>query len=139
MKQLQDALDRSMHATSDQTRSFFVDAWTAEQVVEFVDQQRNVTIATCGPTGFPHAAVVIARCFDGVVHFTVTPGSILHRNLTADDRIGFSVTDRSHAVLGQGRARRVGAAPDLPELGSFAPAGWTGDIYAIEVSRVFAN
>ena len=57
--------------------------------------------------------------------------------------------DRVHAVMGQGRAVRVGAALELQPLldrlgaasrsGRFTPDGWDGEIYRADLRRLFAN
>jgi hypothetical protein len=58
---LSDALATSRERATEFTRSLFAeDQWTAEQVVELINRQRNATIASVSPAGQPHAAVVIA-------------------------------------------------------------------------------
>jgi hypothetical protein len=76
---LQDALDRSLRNASPFTRS-----WE------------------------PHAAVVIAACLDGDIHFTVSDRSRLRRNLARSPRIAFTAADRSHALMGS-RRRSLGS------------------------------
>ena len=96
-----------------------------------------------------HAAVVIAASVRDSIFFTVAPKSILARNVAANDRIALSVCDSQHAIMGQGRAVRVGPALELGALiaeladasqaGKFTPEGWDGDIYRVVFRRLFAN
>lgn len=150
MTGISEAIDASLAGASDFARSLFGDdSWTAEQVSDFVNERRNATIATVNTNGQPHAAVIIAASVHDAIFFTVAPKSVLARNLTENDRIALSVCDSSHAVMGQGRAVRVGQAPELTELlaelaaatrsGIFTPAGWDGDIYRADLRRLFAN
>ena len=54
-----------------------------------------------------------------------------------------------HTVIGAGVARRMGRALDLGEsmsalaacspFGAFAPEGWGGDIYRVDLDRLFAG
>ena len=144
------AIAASLLGASEFTRSLFgEESWTAEQVVRFVNERRNATIATVNSGGQPHAAVVIAASVDDAIFFTVAPQSVLARNLAGNDRIALSVCDRSHSVMAQGRGQRVGAAQDLSELiarlasvtrsGIFTPDGWDGDIFRVELRRLVAN
>ncbi len=149
MGEMQVLIDRSLARASEFTRSLFEDApWSAAQVAELVNKSQ-LTVASVSAAGMPHAAVVIAACQDERIHFTVMPGSRLERNLVANDAIAFTVCDRAHAVMGQGRAVRVGHAPDCADLidslavasasGRFTPDGWQGDVYRIAITRIFAN
>jgi len=92
---------------------------------------------------------VIAGSVDEGIYFTVAPTSVLARNMESNDRIAFSVCDSLHAVMGQGRGVRVGNAAELAALidalakasraGRFTPDGWDGDLYRIDIRRIFAN
>jgi Pyridoxamine 5'-phosphate oxidase len=148
--QLQDALDRSLENATPFTRSLFEqDSWDAERVEQFVNSARNLTVCTTTASGEPHAAVVIAACVDGVIHFTVSDDSLLRRNLVQSSRVAFTACDRAHAVMGRGDAVPVARSLQDPELlarlaaatdaDSFTPAGWDGSIYRIEIGRIFAN
>lgn len=144
-----EAIAASNAAASAFTRELFEEQWTAGRVASFVNERRNATIATVSPAGQPHAAVVIAASMGDEIYFTVNPQSVLARNLAENDRIALSVCDSVHAVMGQGRAVKVGAAPKLTELveglaaasgsGTFTPTGWGGDIFRADVRRLVAN
>ena len=147
---ISDAIAASLASASEFTRSLFgEESWTAEQVIEFVNTQRNATVATVNSSGQPHAAVVIAASVSDSIYFTVTPKSVLARNLAANDRIALSVCDSQHAIMGQGKAVRVGTAPELGDLiaeladasraGKFTPDGWDGYVYRVDFRRLFAN
>lgn len=125
-------------------RSFYPGAeWPFHEVIGFIDEVGSATIASVGPSGHPHAAVVIAKFVAGAVHFTVTPGTILERNLTREPRIGFSVAEGHRSVMGQGRATRAatlhGHGTGDPEWAQIAPSGWSGSIWRIEPTSVFAG
>ncbi len=150
MVTLSDALATSRDRATEFTRSLFAeDPWTAEQVVELINLQRNATIASVNASGQPHAAVVIAGSVRDGIYFTVHPSSVLARNLAANSRIGLSVCDPRHAVMAQGRAEAVGLAADLGPLvaelaeastaGRFTPDGWDGSIYTVAIARIFAS
>jgi pyridoxine/pyridoxamine 5'-phosphate oxidase len=132
------------------TRELFAtDQWDAERVADFVNEQRNATVATVSSAGQPHAAVVIAASVDDEIYFTVNASSVLARNLGDNDRIAVSVCDTRDAVMAQGRAVLVGPALELAELierlatrsatGRFTPDGWDGDLYRVELKRLVAN
>ncbi|MGH9132800.1 MAG: pyridoxamine 5'-phosphate oxidase family protein [Ilumatobacteraceae bacterium] len=148
--ELQEALDRSIRSATPFTRSLFeTDQWGAERVARFVNANRNVTIATVTFAGEPHAAVVICACADGAIHFTVASRSLMARNLAHSPHVAFTISDRTHAVMGKGVAVLVGRSLDDPALierlaaaterGTFTPPGWDGLVYRIEVDRIFAN
>jgi hypothetical protein len=150
MSSISEALAASLVGASSFTRSLFAEgSWTATQVADFVNARRNATIATTNASGQPHAGVVIAASVDDHIYFTVAPQSVLARNLGGNDRIAFTVCDSAHAVMGQGAAVRVGPALELGTLiddlakaskaGRFTPDGWDGDIYQIDIRRIFAN
>ena len=150
MVTLSDALATSRDRATEFTRSLFAEEqWTADQVVELVNRQRNATIASVNTAGQPHAAVVIAGSVREAIYFTVHPSSVLARNLAANPRIGLSVCDPRHAVMVQGRAEAVGLAADLGPLldelaaassaGTFTPDGWDGWLYTVAIARIFAN
>lgn len=148
--ELQEALNRSLEAASAFTSSLFgEDGWDATAVASFVNRQRNITIAAVTSAGRPHAAVVIAACLEGRLHFTVAPRSLLGRCLKHDPMVAFTVSDVRHAVMGRGTAvlaarslddadliQRLAAAT---EIGAFTPPDWDGLIYRIEIDRIFAS
>lgn len=144
-----EAIAASSAGASSFTQQLFEEQWTAGRVASFVNERRNATIATVNQTGQPHAAVVIAASAGDEIYFTVNPDSVLARNLADNDRIALSVCDSVHAVMSQGRAVKIGAAPDLAELvgelatatrsGTFTPPGWDGDIYRANLRRLVAN
>jgi pyridoxine/pyridoxamine 5'-phosphate oxidase len=150
MSSISEALTSSLAGASSFTRSLFADAsWTATQVTDFVNERRNATIATTNESGQPHAGVVIAASVDDGIYFTVASQSVLARNLTRNARMAFTICDSANAVMGQGVAVRVGPALELGTLidelanvsraGRFTPDGWDGDIYQIDIRRIFAN
>ena len=150
MADLQDAIDRSLAGANAFTRSLFeTDSWDAVKVVAFVNGVRNLTVATVSQNGQPHAAVVIAACHEQRIHFSVAPASVLARNLARHASVAFSLAERSHAVMGRGRAVLAGRSPEDVTLierlaaasrsGRFTPPGWVGLIYWIDVERIFAS
>ena len=144
-----EAIAASNAVASSFTRELFEDQWSADRVASFVNERRNATVATVSQAGQPHAAVVIAASVRDEIYFTVNPDSVLARNLGGNDRVAVSVCDSVHAVMSQGRAVRVGAAPELADLvgelaeaaqsGTFTPPGWDGDIYRVDLRRLVAN
>jgi nitroimidazol reductase NimA-like FMN-containing flavoprotein (pyridoxamine 5'-phosphate oxidase superfamily) len=150
MTDLQTVLNRSVENASPFTRSLFEKSqWDAARVATFVNEQHGLTVATVSKDGEPHAAVVIAGFLDGAIHFTVSPRSVLLRNLKRSGRVAFSVCGGEHNVMGQGTAVVAARSLDDPELierlaaassvGKFTPPGWDGFIYRIDVDRIFAN
>jgi hypothetical protein len=150
MSGLQEALDRSLRDASPFTRSLFEhDSFDASEVERFLNTVRNLSVSTVTEDGDPHAAVVIAACIDGDIHFTVSDKSQLQRNLARSPRVAFTAADRSHTVMGRGDAVLAGRSLDAPELmarlaaasasGSFTPDGWHGSIYRIQIERIFAS
>jgi Pyridoxamine 5'-phosphate oxidase len=123
--------------------------WDAERVVEFINTVKTITVCTVSAGGDPHAAFVIVGCIDSGIHFTVSDGSLLRRNLACSGRVAFTVNDRDHAVIGRGEAVLVARSLEAPDLvaglarvadnGTFTPAGWDGAIWRIAVDRIFAS
>jgi hypothetical protein len=99
---------------------------------------KTITVCTITASGDPHATVVVG-CIDGAIHFTVSDGTPLQRNLARDRRIAFTVSDRDRAVIGRGEAGLVARSLEDPALvarlagvtdnGTFTPAGWGGSIW----------
>jgi hypothetical protein len=147
---LQAILERSIERASAFTRDLFADSqWDAARVQDFVNESRDATIATVNPAGKPHAAVVVAACLDGDIHFTVAHASALGRHLAHDPHIAFTIANGSHSIMGRGIAVLAAHSLHQPELieqlaavtrtGRFTPSGWDGLIFRIEPERVFAN
>jgi len=143
-------MNRSVEAATPFARSLFMPAqWDAQQVQQFVNEVGNMTVATVNASGMPHAAPVIAGCADGTLCFSVSPKSVLLRNLAAGSRIAFTVVGSGHNVLGQGSAEPVGEARGLghlaralgeqSRLGGLILEPWEGLIYAVTPSRLFAS
>lgn len=150
MSRLQEALDRSLADASPFTRSLFEpDTLDADGVERFVNSVRNLTVSTVTASGDPHAAVVIAACVDGEIHFTVSDRSMLQRNLSRGPRVAFTACDRTHTLMGRGDAVLAGRSLEDPDLiarlaaasdsGTFTPTGWDGSVYRLEIDRVFAS
>lgn len=150
MSRLQEALDRSLADASPFTRSLFEpDTLDADGVERFVNSVRNLTVSTVTASGDPHAAVVIAACVDGEIHFTVSDRSVLQRNLSRGPRVAFTACDRTHTLMGRGDAVLAGRSLEDPDLiarlaaasdsGTFTPTGWDGSVYRVEIDRVFAS
>lgn len=144
------AIETSRRRASSFSRSLFHDdRWSAAQVVRFVNEQRDATVASVGIGGQPHAAVVIAASVDDELYVTVHPASVVARNLAGNARVAASVCDRQHGVMGQGRAVRVGGVLDHGDLvdrlaaattpGTFTPPGWDGDLYRIALAPLVAS
>jgi nitroimidazol reductase NimA-like FMN-containing flavoprotein (pyridoxamine 5'-phosphate oxidase superfamily) len=147
-----DALQRLLDASLSQASAFTLalegEVQTAEQVQEFVNRTRNVTLAVVRRNGLPHAAPVIGGCVDGVLHVTVSPGSVLANCLERSPEIAFTLADIIHTVIGAGTAERLGRASEVRDLcsrldsaspfGQFAPDGWNGFVYAVTPRRLFA-
>lgn len=147
---MQEAIDRSMAGASETTRAMFGDlVWSADEVISFINSVRSATIATANDAGVPHAAVVIAACVDDDIYFTVTPESVMARNLAARNKMAFSVCYADKAIMGQGVAVLLGEAGELKELmsalaktskaGGFTPPGWEGMMYRIDLRRIFTG
>lgn len=147
---LQSVMDRSIGSASPFAHSLFVQAhWDATEVQRFVNEVGNMTVATVNTGRIPHAAPVIAGYADGTLYFSVSPHSVLMRNLSAGSRIAFTVVGSGHNVLGQGSAKSRGNARDLgnlvPALGEQSRLSklilepWEGMIYDVAPSRLFAS
>jgi hypothetical protein len=150
MSRLQEALDRSIADASPFTRSLFEpDTLDADGVERFVNSVRNLTVSTVTASGDPLAAVVIAACVDGEIHFTVSDRSMRQRNLSRGPRVAFTACDRTHTLMGRGGAVLAGRSLEDPDLvarlaaasdsGTFTPTGWDGSVYRVEIDRVFAS
>lgn len=147
---MQEAIDRSMAQASETTREMFGHlVWSAEEVISFVNTVRTATIATANGDGLPHAAVAIIASVDDHLYFTVTPSSVMARNLADRPELAFSVCYADKAIMGQGTAVLLGSAEDLDDLltalaatgphPGFTPPGWEGLMYRIDIRRIFTG
>ena len=150
MGELQDAIDRSMASANEVTREMLAHLELSEdEMISFVNTAGAATIATANAKGVPHAAVVIAACAGEDIYFTVTPGSVMARNLADRPSLAFTICYGDRAVMGQGTGVLVGEARDLEQLiatlaacclgGAFTPPGWEGLVYRIEIKRIVAG
>ena len=148
LSDLQTLLDNSKAAASTFTKQLAGEELSAQQVEDFINQARNVTVAVVRKDGSPHATPLIGGCVEGEIHVTVSPGSVLANCLQRNPKVAFTIADLVHSVIGAGTAENLGRVSDLPDLcrqldqaspyGSFAPAGWDGLIYRLEPIRLFA-
>ncbi len=148
LEQLQQLLDDSRDRASAFTRSLEGEVQTADQLEEFVNLTRNVTLAVVRRSGLPHATPVIGGCIDGVIHVTVSPGSVLANCLHHSREVAFTLADIVHTVIGAGTAEPLGRVSELPDVvamldtaspfGQFAPPDWDGFIYVLHPRRLFA-
>ena len=145
---LQEVLDRSYEEAGALTRTFLAEEpWRADEVSDFVNQARDLTVATVMPDGTPHAAVVIGGCLDGDLYCTASIGSAMLRNIRLQPRVAFTMTDRAHQLMGRGVADVVGRSLDLGELldqlaaasavEKFAPPFWDGYVCRLLPERLF--
>ncbi len=148
LEDLQTVLDVSKASASLFTLSLEGEERTAAQVEEFVNATRNVTVAVVRKNGLPHAAPVIGGCVDGRVHVTVSPGSVLANCLERSPEVAITAADPVHSLIGSGTAEKLGRPSELGDLcsrlgraspfGSFAPEGWDGFIFRLDLRRLFA-
>ena len=114
--ELQAVLDHTLASASPFTRGLFVKAPSAASVVALINDAHELTVATTSPSGVPHAALVVAGCVDGQIVFTVSPGSVLERNLNSAPRVAITCSSRPAGLMGQGAAVLIGRYRDLPEM-----------------------
>jgi len=81
-----------------------------DEISSFVDQQRSATIATVGPTGFPHLVAMWFAVVDGGIWFETKAKSQKVVNRRRDDKITFlaetgDTYDALRGVAIEGRAR----------------------------------
>lgn len=128
LKALQTTIDRSLDHASTLSRTIFADeAWSASRIQDFVNEVGAMIVATANRSGVPHAAPVVAGCADDDLYFSVSPGSVLRRNLVDGSRIAFTVAGHGHTVVGQGTATPTGEAAELAELiALLAPSSGSG-------------
>jgi len=148
LKDLQALLDASRESASSFTRSLEGDDRTAPQVAELVNTARTVTVAVVRANGLPHAAPVIGGCVDGEIHVTISPGSVLANCLRRSPEVAITVADPVHTLIGAGTADNLGRPSELGDLcarldgaspfGRFAPEGWDGLIFRLDLRRLLA-
>jgi hypothetical protein len=147
---LQRAIDSTLVTASPLARSIYQnERWSAALVQRFVNRVMGATVATVRDDGSAHAAVVLAACLDGTLHFTASAGSLLLRNLERRAAIAMTVVDRNHDLTVRGEAIRVGSASTVPDLmrelhglsrrDQFTPEGWEGYLYAVRIERIFLS
>ena len=143
---ISDAIAASLATASEFTRSLFDDeSWTAQQVIEFVNKQRNATVSDSQlqwPTARRHGHRGQRRGFD-LLHRS--PKSVLARNLAVNDRIALSVWtaitrswDRAKPCRWGRRTRwtLIAELANVSQAGKFTPEGWDGYIYRVDFRRL---
>jgi PPOX class probable F420-dependent enzyme len=93
-----------------------------DEVVEFLEQQRVVNIATVGPTGMPHVVAMWYALVDGAIWFETKAKSQKIQNLRRDPRISCLVEaghtyDTLRGVELEGTAEIVDDAERLWDVG----------------------
>ena len=143
LEELQGILDESTAKASRFARELFPEPPRAEQVARLINEAHELTVATASSRGIPHAALVVAGCIDGAILFTVTPTSILHRNLEASSRCAVTCTSGPAGVMSQGRAVSQGdygtQPPNVQRHFGERLAGYEGLIYRFAPKRLFAQ
>lgn len=66
---------------------------TDEEITAFIDQSRNATVATIGPTGMPHLVAMWYGLIDGQIWFETKAKSQKAVNLRRDDRMTVLIED----------------------------------------------
>ncbi len=148
LEELEALLVASKQAASAFTRQLEGEDRTAEEVEQFVNHTRNVTLAVVRKSGLPHAAPVIGGSVGGEIYVTVSPGSVLANCLQRSPEVAFTVADLVHSVIGAGTAQNLGRLSELEDLrvrldraspfGHFAPEGWNGFVFRLLPRRLFA-
>jgi hypothetical protein len=132
---IQEILDRSAAtATPEVARVFARDDWrlSAREFLEMWSAQRWCTIASVGPKGQPHIAVIHADFQpDGRLTMRMFTGSVRARDIAGNDRVALSKNLDGAVAMVYGRAR--------PVLGTEAVRQGAETIEVeIAVSRIYA-
>lgn len=116
--------------------SYAIDWALRSRVVEVIDDGNDMTLATLGRDGYPHATTV-SYVSDGLsIWFGTSAESMKTRNLAADDRVsltidlpytswddirGIALKGRAHLVEDPDEQRAVGAMmlKKFPQIGSY--------------------
>ncbi len=77
------------------------------RAVEQLENARNYWLCTTGRDGRPHAALLWALWFDGVLWFSTDPTSQKGRNLARDPRSSFHLEHGDDVVILEGEATRT--------------------------------
>jgi pyridoxine/pyridoxamine 5'-phosphate oxidase len=147
---LQRAIDSTLTTAGPLAQRIYANQrWSAASVQQFINKVMGATVATVRADGKPHAAVALAACLDGTVHFTASPGSALLADLRRQKAIALTVTDRDHDLTIFGEADLAGRASEVSDLmhnlrrlsrrGQFTPPGWDGYLYAVRIERIFLS
>jgi nitroimidazol reductase NimA-like FMN-containing flavoprotein (pyridoxamine 5'-phosphate oxidase superfamily) len=148
LEELNALLIASKQSASVFTKQLEGDDRSAEEVEQFINHTRNVTLAVVRQRGLPHAAPVIGGSIEGEIYVTISPGSVLANCLRRSPEVAFTVADLVHSVIGAGTAQNLGRVHELEDLrrrldraspfGRFAPEGWDGFICRLHPRRLLA-
>jgi uncharacterized pyridoxamine 5'-phosphate oxidase family protein len=105
---LQDLLDQSSRRASAFTRTIMPKSMTAQEVVDFVNEERNGIIATMKKDGSPHTAWNPVAYVDDKLYFYSDPRSLCYRNLIRDGRLSMAIASGNRAVFVEGGSKEVG-------------------------------
>ena len=81
---------------------------TAQEVVAFVNEERNAIIATTKKDGSPHTAWNPVAYVDDKLYFYSDPHSLCYRNLVRDGRVSMAIASGNRAVFVEGDSNEVG-------------------------------
>jgi Pyridoxamine 5'-phosphate oxidase len=110
---LQGILDQSARRASSFTRTIMPKSMTAQEVVGFVNEERNAIIATTKKDGSPHTAWNPVAYVDNKLYFYSDPHSLCYRNLVRDQRISMAIASGNRAVFVEGEGKEVGQVRQL--------------------------
>lgn len=77
---------------------------TADEVIEFVNGQRNTIIATVRKNGAPHTAWNPVVFVDDALYAYADPASVCYRNLVRSRRVSLAVASGNRAIFIEGIA-----------------------------------
>ena len=79
---------------------------TADEVVPFINGERNAIIATVRKDGSPHSAWNPIAYVENKLYTYADPHSVCYTNLQRDGRVALAITSGGKAVFIEGEAKK---------------------------------
>jgi uncharacterized protein YhbP (UPF0306 family) len=90
-----------------------------QPVLDYLDEQHTVTLATASSDGTPHASTFMYISDGTTLYFWARPGSTTAKQLEGNSRVSFAIDEyvqdwnKAKGIQGDGRCERVAAGDEI--------------------------
>jgi uncharacterized pyridoxamine 5'-phosphate oxidase family protein len=111
--ELEALIEQSQSGSTSFTKTIMPKTMNAEEIIAFINRQKNAIIATTRKNGFPHTAWNPVAYVNQKLYTYADPNSVFFKNLNRDGRVSLAIASGSRALFIEGRAEEVGKISNL--------------------------